>query len=138
MLLFCFSCEVTLCAELVCENGAAGCHAPRTLTVPRCTAPCAPPPPAAPQVGSIVNFALMYLLAPVAVSTATAGGAASVGLVQKVFGEYYLTKLHAPGEPPPPSVLAACVRACVCAESGWPRGSWEHVFCLQVFSSCCL
>ena len=98
----------------------------------------APPPPAAPQVGSIVNFALMYLLAPVAVSTATAGGAALVGLVQKVFGEYYLTKLHAPGEPPPPSVLAACVRACVCAESGWPRGSWEHVFCLQVFSSCCL
>lgn len=44
-------------------------------------------------VGSIVNFALMYLLAPVA----GAGGAgAKLGLVQKIFGEYYLRGWGAP------------------------------------------
>ena len=55
-----------------------------------------PPPPAWPaclQVGSIVNFALMYLLAPVA---ASGGAAKQLGLVQKVFGDHYLAKWGAP------------------------------------------
>lgn len=52
---------------------------------------CSPLPP--PQVGSIVNFSLMYLLAPVA---AAPGGAATAGLVQRVFGDYYLKGWGAP------------------------------------------
>jgi hypothetical protein len=46
-----------------------------------------------PQVGSIVNFALMYLLAPVA---SASGAGARLGLAQKVFGEYYLRGWGAP------------------------------------------
>ncbi|KAL4452239.1 hypothetical protein ABPG75_007901 [Micractinium tetrahymenae] len=44
-------------------------------------------------VGSIVNFSLMYLLAPVA---SAAGAGAKLGLVQKIFGEHYLAKWGAP------------------------------------------
>ncbi|EFN54829.1 hypothetical protein CHLNCDRAFT_23974, partial [Chlorella variabilis] len=44
-------------------------------------------------VGSIVNFALMYLLAPVA---SASGAGAQLGLVQKVFGEHYLRAWAAP------------------------------------------
>ena len=52
-----------------------------------------PGPPPLPQVGSIVNFALMYLLAPVA---SASGAGAQLGLVQKVFGEHYLRAWAAP------------------------------------------
>ncbi|KAI7842868.1 hypothetical protein COHA_003486 [Chlorella ohadii] len=44
-------------------------------------------------VGSIVNFSLMYLLAPVA---AGPGGAATAGFVQRVFGDFYLKGWGAP------------------------------------------
>ncbi len=55
---------------------------------------------AALQVGSIVNFSLMYLLAPVA---SAAGAGAKLGLVQKIFGEHYLAKWGAPSECRPPA-----------------------------------
>ena len=48
-----------------------------------------------PQVGSIMNFALMYLLAktPAAASSAARGG----NLIQKLFDENTLKRLGAPG-----------------------------------------
>lgn len=46
-------------------------------------------------VGSIVNFSLMYLLAPTA--SAAAGAGARAGIVQKIFGDQYLLKMGAPG-----------------------------------------
>jgi hypothetical protein len=46
------------------------------------------------QVGSIVNFALMYLLAPTA---AAAGGAAGQSLLVRALSEEFLVKWGAPG-----------------------------------------
>jgi hypothetical protein len=46
------------------------------------------------QVGSIVNFALMYLLAPTA---AAAGGAAGKSLLVRALSEEFLVKWGAPG-----------------------------------------
>lgn len=48
-------------------------------------------------VGSIVNFALMYLLAPTASAGAAAAGAASQGLVARLLSEETLRGLGAPG-----------------------------------------
>lgn len=45
------------------------------------------------QVGSILNFSLMYFLAPTAT---VAGGAAAGGLVQRLLGDHYLRKWGAP------------------------------------------
>lgn len=42
-------------------------------------------------VGSIVNFSLMYLLAPTG-----AASAGSAGFITKFFGDYYMTKMGAP------------------------------------------
>lgn len=47
------------------------------------------------QVGSIVNFALMYLLAPTA--AVAAGGAASQSLLVRALSEEFLVKWGAPG-----------------------------------------
>ena len=52
-----------------------------------------PPMSASAQVGSILNFSLMYFLAPVA-SAAAAGS--SLGLLQKITGPYFLSKWGAP------------------------------------------
>ena len=46
------------------------------------------------KVGSIVNFALMYLLAP----TGAASGAAATGFVAKLFSEQTLKAWGAPGK----------------------------------------
>lgn len=45
-------------------------------------------------VGSIVNFSLMYLLAP----TGPAGSAAAGGLIARIFSDQILTSWGAPGE----------------------------------------
>lgn len=47
------------------------------------------------QVGSIVNFALMWLLAPTA--SAAGGGAASINFFQRLFTEHNLVAMGAPG-----------------------------------------
>ncbi len=69
--------------------------APAALALLCLPSPCNLFPPALPplQVGSIVNFSLMYLLAPVA---AGPGGAATAGFVQRVFGDFYLKGWGAP------------------------------------------
>lgn len=61
-------------------------------------------------VGSIINFALMWLLAPTA--SAAAGGAASMGFAQRLFTDHYLAAWGAPGghvsrpsRPPAPCLL---------------------------------
>lgn len=46
-------------------------------------------------VGSIVNFALMYLLA--ATAPATGGAAATTGVISKIFSDKYLVSWGAPG-----------------------------------------
>lgn len=48
------------------------------------------------QVGSIVNFALMYLLAPTA--AAAGGAAAGQSLLVRALSEEFLVKWGAPGE----------------------------------------
>lgn len=52
-----------------------------------------------PQVGSIVNFSLMYLLAPTAAAAAGAGGAAaaSQSLLVRLLSDEFLVKWGAPG-----------------------------------------
>jgi hypothetical protein len=61
------------------------------------------------QVGSLVNFALMYLLAPVAATS----GAASGGLIASLFSEKVLISWGAPGA----SLLCVCVCMCMCARA---------------------
>ena len=56
-------------------------------------------------VGSIVNFALMYLLAPTGVAGAAAGG----GLIAKLFSEQTLISLGAPGQQGCVGRTTACV-----------------------------
>ena len=56
------------------------------------------------QVGSILNFSLMYFLAP------TTGGAAAGGLIQRLFSDMYLRKC-APLRDCSPNCMLACALA---------------------------
>lgn len=62
-----------------------------------------------PQVGSIINFAAVYLLAPVPMA---AGGAASLPLASKIFGDYYLNAWGAPRERGLPRAAGAALIPC--------------------------
>ena len=81
---------------------------------------------ASAQVGSILNFSLMYFLAPVA--SASAAGS-SLGLLQKITGPYFLSKwgplqgtFSSPASRPPSAWSTSCTRCR--AEDVWCRVGW--------------